>query len=386
MIPYGRQDISEADIQAVVDVLRSDWLTQGPAVPRFEQAVQDWTGAGFATAVSSATAGLHIACAAVGLGPGDILWTSPNTFVATANAARYCGAEVEFIDIDPKTYNLSVECLEQRLKVAERRRRLPKVVMPVHFAGQSCEMYAIHRLSDKYGFRIIEDASHAIGGRYRGCPIGSGKFSDAVILSFHPVKIITTGEGGMVLTNDSKVHDRLQRLRTHGITRNPDHMTEKSHGPWYYQQIELGWNYRMTDIQAALGASQMQRLCEFVEQRRQISQRYDQALAHLPIVRPWQHPDTESSWHLYVIQLDLDRIKATRQLVFDTLRQRGIGVNIHYIPVNTQPYYTNRGSPPRETPAALNYYDRAISLPLYTGLTEPMQQTVIRSIEECLAS
>ena len=382
MIPYGRQDISEADIEAVVGVLRSDWLTQGPVVPRFEQAVADWTGGSFATAVSSATAGLHIACAALGLQAGDTLWTSPNTFVASANAAKYCGAAVEFIDIDPQTYNMSVECLTNRLIEAEKVGRLPKIVMPVHFAGQSCEMLAISQLSRKYGFRVIEDASHAIGGKYRGKNVGCCEFSDAVVFSFHPVKIITTGEGGMVVTRDEQIHNRLQRLRSHGITRNPDQMVGSSPGAWYYEQLELGWNYRMTDIQAALGISQMGRLEEFVEKRRALSASYEAALGGIPVVLPWQHSDTQSSWHLYVVQLQLDRINRSRAEVFQYLRNYGIGVNVHYIPVNMQPFYQMDGSAKCATPEAFNYYQRAISLPMYAGLSGEQMEQVVRILKK----
>jgi len=375
-IPYGRQSISPADIQAVVEVLQSDWLTQGPAIERFEKAIADYCGAKYAVAVSSATAALHISCLAAGLGSGDWLWTSPNTFVASANCGLYCGAKVDFVDIDPHTYNLSITELEQKLIAAENVGKLPKVVVPVHFAGQSCEMDRIWMLAKQYGFTVLEDASHAIGGRYQGLPIGSCQYSDMAVFSFHPVKIITTGEGGMVVTNCADLYERLIRLRTHGITRNPDWMTEPSHGSWYYQQLELGFNYRMTDIQAALGASQMQRLDEFVSRRRLLSDHYNRILANLPVTLPWQHPDTESSWHLYVTRLRLDKIAKTHRQVFEELREAKIGVNLHYIPVHTQPYYKKLGFKWGDFPQAEAYYQEAISIPLYYDLTEEKQKIV----------
>ncbi|MEG4247513.1 UDP-4-amino-4,6-dideoxy-N-acetyl-beta-L-altrosamine transaminase [Microcoleus sp. Pol10D4] len=384
-IPYGRQDISQADIDAVVEVLRSDWITQGPAIERFEKLVADYCGAKYAVAVSSATAALHIACLAAGLGPGDILWTSPNTFVASANCGLYCGADVDFVDIDPHTYNLSVEVLEQKLTQAEQQGKLPKVVVPVHFAGQSCEMERIFALSRKYGFTILEDASHAIGARYQDNPVGSCLFSDMAVFSFHPVKIITTGEGGMVVTNRADLYEKLIRLRTHGITRNPELMQGESHGLWYYQQLELGFNYRMTDIQAALGASQMQRLDEFVSRRRFLSARYNELLQDFPLVLPWQHPDTESSWHLYIIRLKLDKIAKTHRQVFEELRQAGIGVNLHYIPVHTQPYYQKLGFKWGDFPDAEQYYREAMSIPLYYGLTESDQDRVIAVLREAFS-
>ncbi|MDB9512772.1 UDP-4-amino-4,6-dideoxy-N-acetyl-beta-L-altrosamine transaminase [Kamptonema animale CS-326] len=376
-IPYGRQDISQADIDAVVEVLRSDWITQGPAIERFEKSVAEYCGAKYAVAVSSATAGLHIACLAAGLSAGDVLWTSPNTFVASANCGLYCGADVDFVDIDPHTYNLSVEMLEQKLTQAEQQGKLPKVVVPVHFAGQSCEMERILALSRKYGFTILEDASHAIGARYEDNPVGSCLFSDMAVFSFHPVKIITTGEGGMVVTNQEDLYEKLIRLRTHGITRNPELMQGESHGLWYYQQLELGFNYRMTDIQAALGASQMQRVDEFVSCRRLLVEGYNSLLQDFPLILPWQHPDTESSWHLYVIRLKLDKIGKTHRQVFDELRAAKIGVNLHYIPVPTQPYYQNLGFKVADFPEAEKYYQEAISLPIYYSLIKANQERVV---------
>jgi UDP-4-amino-4,6-dideoxy-N-acetyl-beta-L-altrosamine transaminase len=383
-IPYGRQQVSEADIAAVVAVLRSDWLTQGPAIARFEQAVADYCGAGFAVAVSSATAALHLACLALDLGVGDSLWTSPNTFVASANCGRYCGAAVDFVDIDPKTYNLSIPALEAKLIQAEQQGRLPKVIVPVHFAGQCCEMARIATLAQRYGLRVIEDASHAIGGRYQQQAIGSCVNSDLTVFSFHPVKIITSGEGGMILTHQPDLYQRLMRLRTHGITRNPAEMTPPSQGPWDYQQLELGFNYRITDIQAALGWSQLQRLDEFIQLRRDRVERYNQQLQDLPIQLPWQHPETQSSWHLYVIRLKLDKINFSHQQVFEFLRAQGIGVNLHYIPVHTQPYYQQLGFGWGDFPEAEAYYRAAISLPLYPGLTLADQDLVIDKLHQIL--
>ena len=383
-IPYGRQDISDDDIAAVVAVLQSDWITQGPAINRFEQRVADYCHAKYAVAVSSATAALHIACLAAGLGSGDLLWTSPNTFVASANCGRYCGADVDFVDIDSRTYNLSIDELKAKLLKAKAQRRLPKVVIPVHLAGQSCEMAALAQLAEEYSFTVIEDASHAIGARYQNKSVGSCAFSDMTVFSFHPVKIITTGEGGMVLTNRENLYEKLIRLRTHGITRKPEFMRSETHGPWYYQQLELGLNYRMTDIQAALGISQMQRLDEFVKRRQYLAHRYHQRLADLPVVLPWQHHDTMSSWHLYVVRLKLDQITKTHRQVFEALRQMGIGVNLHYIPVHTQPYYQQLGFEWHDFPNAEQYYREAVSLPLHYGLNETDQDRVIQALQEVL--
>ncbi|MGR3176666.1 MAG: UDP-4-amino-4,6-dideoxy-N-acetyl-beta-L-altrosamine transaminase [Candidatus Anammoxibacter sp.] len=381
-IPYGRQSITDDDIQAVVEVLKSDWLTQGPSVERFERAVADYCGAKYAVAVNSATSALHIACLVAELGPDDILWTSPNTFVASANCGLYCGAQVDFVDIDPKTYNMRVSELEKKLKEGGKEGKLPKVVIPVHFAGQSCEMSKIAALAKKYGFTVIEDASHAIGGRYLEKPVGDCEYSDMTVFSFHPVKIVTTGEGGMVLTNKKGLYERLIRLRSHGITRDPEFMEGESHGPWYYQQIELGFNYRMTDIQAALGTSQMKRLDEFVTRRNELAKRYYEKLKDLPVTLPWQHPDTYSAFHLYVVRLKLDEINKTHREIFELLRNSGIGVNLHYIPVHTQPYYQRLGFKEGEFPEAEKYYREAISLPMFPMLTNEEQDRVISTLIE----
>ena len=384
MIPYGRQDINEEDIQAVVEVLRSDWLTQGPAVERFEQEIARYCDAKYAVAVSSATAALHIACLAAGLKPGDNFWTSPNTFVASANCGLYCGASPGFVDIDPRTYNLSVDALEKRLARAEKKGGLPKIVIPVHFAGQSCEMEHIAALGKRYGFTVIEDASHAIGGHYRDTAVGSCAFSDMAVFSFHPVKIITTGEGGMVLTNRQDLYEKLVRLRSHGITRDPRFMDGDSDDPWCYQQIELGFNYRITDIQAGLGASQMKRLDEFVSRRHWLACRYNEALCDLPLQLPWQQPDTYSAYHLYVVRVDPEKTGKSRRQVFDQLRAAGIQVNVHYIPVHTQPYYRQMGFRTGDFPEAENYYQQAISLPMYSGLTDQDQDFVIATLRKIL--
>lgn len=386
MIPYGRQNISEADIQAVVDVLKSDFITQGPAIERFEQAVAGYCGTKYAVTVSSATAALHIACLAAGLQTGDTLWTSPVTFVASANCGRYCGADVDFVDIDPKTYNLSVSELERRLKTAKTSGRLPRVVVPVHLAGQSCEMAAIKTLSEKYGFTVIEDASHAIGGGYQGAKVGSCAYSDMAVFSFHPVKIITTGEVGMILTNREDLYQKLIRLRTHGITRDSALMTHEPDGPWYYQQIALGFNYRMTDLQAALGYSQLQQLDEFVIRRHKLANHYNEKLAGLPLTLPWQHPDAYSAFHLYIVRLQLDKIGLSHREVFEQLREAGIGVNLHYIPVHLQPYYQALGFRPGGFPQAEQYYREAISLPMYYDLTEANQDRVVHALTGILTA
>jgi UDP-4-amino-4,6-dideoxy-N-acetyl-beta-L-altrosamine transaminase len=384
MIPYGRQDITQADIDAVVGVLQSDFLTQGPMVPRFEQQVAAHVGASHALAVNSATSALHIACFALGLGPGDRLWTSPVTFVASANCGLYCGAQVDFVDIDPRTYNLCPQALERKLIEAEREGTLPKVVVPVHLCGQPCDMQAIHKLAKRYGFKVIEDASHAIGGKYQGEFIGSGKYSDITVFSFHPVKIITTAEGGMALTNDAELANKMALLRSHGITRDPQQMTHESDGPWYYQQIDLGFNYRMTELQAALGVSQMERLDQYIARRHQLAARYNDLLAALPVTVPWQHPDSYSGLHLYVIRLQLDKISKSHRQVFESLREQGIGVNLHYIPVHTQPYYAQMGFKPEDFPVAQDYYRGAISIPMFQTMSDEQQDQVVAAINQAV--
>lgn len=382
MIPYGRQDISQDDIDAVVAVLRSEFITQGPAVELFERTVAAYCGVPHAVAVNSATSALHVACIALGLRPGDRLWTSPNTFLASANAGAYCGAEVDFVDIDPRTYNMSVEALRAKLERAAREGRLPRVVVPVHFAGQSCEMAPIGELARRYGFRVIEDASHAIGAAYRGAPVGRCDFADIAVFSFHPVKIVTSGEGGVATTRDPELAGRMRLVRSHGMTRDPAQMTRAPEGPWDYEQIALGYNYRITDIQAALGASQMKRISDFVARRREIAERYDREFEGLPLVRPWQHPDTASSWHLYVVLVDPDR----RRRAFEGLRAAGIGVNVHYIPVHTQPFYRERfGFAAGDFANAEAYYARAISLPMYAALTDAQQSQVVDAVRRVLA-
>ena len=378
MIPYGRQDISQQDIDAVDAVLRSDFLTQGPAVPRFEAALKAATGAEYAIAVNSATSALHIACMALDLGPGDWLWTVPNTFVASANCAIYCGAEVDFVDIDPATYGMCPVALAEKLAQAEAQGRLPKILIPVHFAGQSTDMAAISALARRYGVRLIEDASHAIGASYKGRPVGDCAFSDICIFSFHPVKIVTTAEGGAATTNDPVLAQRMELHRSHGVTRDPALMQGESPGGWYYEQVALGYNYRMTELQAALGASQMTRLEEFVTRRNALAQRYDAILAGLPLIVPAQHPETRSAYHLYPVQVE-DRAR-----VFAHLRAQGIGVNVHYIPVHTQPFYRARGFDWGDFPQAEAYYRRAISIPLYAQLTEADQDRVVTVLREAM--
>ena len=385
MIPYGRQDINQQDINAVVEVLQSDFLTQGPMVPAFEKSIMDACNAKYAVAVNSATSALHIACIALGLGKGDWLWTTPNTFVASANCGLYCGAQVDFVDIDSRTYNMCAEELEKKLIIAAKEDKLPKVVIPVHFSGQPCDMAAINTLSQKYGFKIIEDASHAIGGKYKGEPIGNCRYSDITVFSFHPVKIVTTAEGGMAVTNDPKLAEQLNLLRSHGITRDESLMTKPADGPWYYQQIELGYNYRMTDMQAALGVSQMQRLNEYVTKRHELAERYNEMLKDLPITLPWQSEDSYSGLHLYVIRLQLDKISKTHLEVFNGMREAGILVNLHYIPVHLQPYYQEIGFKEGQFPEAEKYYKEAISLPMFPTMTEEQQNQVVSTLKELLA-
>ena len=382
MIPYGRQEITQSDIDAVTVVLHSDYLTQGPVVPKFENEVASFVGAQHVVATNSATSALHIACLALGLGENDWLWTSPITFVASANCALYCGAQVDFVDIDLRTYNMSAERLAEKLERAEQEGKLPKIVVPVHLCGQSCDMDAIYKLSLRYGFKIIEDASHAIGGKYKARYIGGCHYSDITIFSFHPVKIITTGEGGMALTNNNELANKMELLRSHGITRDQAQMTQESDGPWYYQQIDLGFNYRMTDIQAALGASQINRLDSYIASRHALAERYNEKLSDLPVVLPWQNPECHSAYHLYIIRLHTNKQQMSHKHIFEGLRKRDIGVNLHYIPVHTQPYYKKMGFNAGDFPEAMAYYNEAITLPLFPTLTTDQQDQVISAVRE----
>lgn len=383
-IPYARQSISEADVAAVVEALHSDWLTQGPRIQRFEQAVAGYCGARHAIAVSSGTAALHLACLALDLGPGDVLWTSANTFAASANCARYCGADVDFVDIDPRTYNLSIPALAAKLERAERAGRLPKVLVPVHFGGQSCDMHAIGALASRYGFRVVEDASHAVGAEHRSAKVGACPHADMAVFSFHPVKVMTSGEGGMLLTSDEALARRLRLLRTHGITRDAHEMQGESEGPWYYEQVALGYNYRMTDLQAALGASQLARLDQFLARRRELVRRYDESLKGLPLTTPVEDAQGRSAWHLYAIQLELEALGRSRRTVFERMRAAGVLVNVHYIPVHLQPYYRDLGFRRGDFPASERFYERALSLPLFFDLTDADQDRVCAVLRESL--
>jgi len=381
MIPYGRQDITQADINSVIKVLQSDFLTQGPQVPKFEKVVSQYCNVKYALATNSATSALHLACLSLGLNNNDWLWTTSITFVASANCGLYCGAKVDFVDINPATYNICPEVLEKKLVKAKKLGKLPKIVIPVHLCGQSCDMKSIYKLSKEYGFKIIEDASHAIGGKYLNEPIGNCKYSDITVFSFHPVKIITTGEGGMALTNNNKLFKHMSLLRSHGITRDPSQMTKQADGDWYYQQIELGYNYRMTDIQAALGVSQLKRLDDYVSRRHELSTRYNELLKDFPLVIPYQHNDGYSAFHLYIIRL---KNKNKHKQVFEYLRKNGIGVNLHYIPVYHQPYYEAMGFKKGYCLEAENYYNEAISLPMYATLSEVEQDKVVAVLHKAL--
>ena len=384
MIPYGKQDINPADINSVIDVLQSDFLTQGPQTPLFEKTLVDYCGVNYGVAVNSATSALHIACLALGLGEGDWLWTSPNSFVASANCGLYCDAKIDFVDIDSKTYNLSTIELEKKLIQAKQENKLPKVVIPVHFAGQSCNMKKIHFLSQEYGFKIIEDASHAIGGKYLEKPIGGCQYSDITVFSFHPVKIITTAEGGLATTNSKELAEKMRLFRSHGITRDKTLMTRDPDGDWYYQQVGLGFNYRMTELQAALGISQMQRLDEFVAKRHILQERYDLLLSDLPIIEPYQDKDNYSALHLYPIQIDLNKVSKNREQIFNVLRENGIGVNVHYIPIHTQPYYLQFGFREGDFPNSESYYNRTISIPLFHTMTAEQQDEVLDVLKRVL--
>ena len=385
MIPYGRQTISDEDVQAVVSVLRSDFLTQGPVVPSFERAVADYCGVAHAVAVNSATSALHIACLALGVGPGDRVWTSPNTFVASANCARYCGATVDFVDIDPATYNMSTTALAAKLESAAARGALPKVVIPVHFAGLPCDLQGIHSLATRYGFRVIEDASHAIGARYRDSVIGDCRFSDITVFSFHPVKIITTAEGGMAITRSAELARAMSVLRTHGVTREAAELRRTDQGPWYYEQQRLGFNYRMTELQGALGLSQLPHLIEWVERRHQLAAAYDARLAPLPLILPHRPAESRSALHLYVVQIDAARSSLPRRAAFERLRAAGIGVAVHYIPVHTQPDFQALGFRAGDFPLSEAYYARCLSLPMFATLSDADQERVCRELRTVLA-
>ena len=384
MIPYGRQTIDDADVQAVVEVLRSDFLTQGPAVPRFERAIAEHCGVPNVVAVNSATSALHIACLAVGVGPGDRVWTSPITFVASANCARYCGAEVDFVDIEPATFNMSVRALATKLARAQTEGRLPKAVIPVHFGGLPCDLQGIHALAQRYGFHVIEDASHAIGAAYEDSIIGDCRYSDIAVFSFHPVKIVTTAEGGAATTRSAELAQKMSLLRTHGITRDADAMHDTQQGSWYYEQQCLGFNYRMTDLQAALGVSQLGHLDEWVARRHSIADVYDRALAELALILPVRPAGSRSALHLYVVQLDPARTRLDRRTVFDRLRAAGVGVNVHYIPVHTQPDFAKLGFHAGQFPVSEAYYRRCLSLPMFPALTEVQQGCVIDALREAL--
>jgi len=387
VIPYGKQDISQQDVDAVIDVLKSDFLTQGPQVPAFEQELATYCGAKHAVAVNSATSALHIACMALGVGPGDTVWTSPISFVASANCARYCGAAVDFVDIDLATYNLCPRQLEAKLKHAKQHGlALPKVVIPVHLSGLPCNMARIHQLGQEYGFSIIEDASHAVGGSYQNHKIGACEYSDITVFSFHPVKIITTAEGGLATTNNNELAQKMALFRSHGVTRDVSLMEGESHGDWYYQQVDLGYNYRMTELQAALGCSQLTRLDEFVARRHELAKRYMALLSHLPLVLPEFPSNSYSGLHLFIVRVDVTRTRVNRKQLFDVLRDNGIGVNVHYIPIHTQPYYRKLGFSLGDFPNAEAYYDTAISLPMFHLLTDEQQDQVVSVLTQALGA
>lgn len=381
-IPYSCQQVTQADIDAVNEVLRSEFLTQGPAVPAFENAFGQRHGVKHSIAVANATAGLHIACLALGVGPGSLVWTTPNSFLASANCARYCGADIDFVDMDPLTRNMSIEALAAKLAIAERQSRLPQVLIPVDFAGMPCDLREIRGLAERYGFSILEDASHAAGSSYLGRPTGSA-WADVTVFSFHAVKIVTTAEGGMVTTQDGGMARRLRLLRSHGMTRETAELEREPEGEWYYEQHLLGFNYRLTDVQAALGLSQLQRMDALHRQRIELADRYDQLLERLPLVLPPRRDDRVSAWHLYAVEID-ERAPRSRADVFRAMRKAQIGVNVHYIPIHLQPYYARLGFKPGDFPAAEHYYRGALSLPLFPALTEAQQQKVVDTLSSAL--
>ena len=379
MIPYGRQLISDEDIAAVTEVLKSEFLTQGPRVPAFESAVAEYVGAAYGVAVNSATSALHIACIALEVGPGDVVWTTPNSFLASANCARYCGADVDFVDIDARDLNMSVDALAAKLEAAQKGGRLPKVVIPVDFGGRSARLEPMRALADRYGFAIVEDASHAVGSTYRAHKVGGHPWADITVFSFHPVKIIPTAEGGLAMTHHAHLARRMPLARSHGMTREAGEMDHASDGPWYYQQVLLGYNYRMTELQAALGLNQLRSIEDFIARRHAVRARYDAALAGLPLVLPPADEDGRSALHLYPVQLPVGQ-EQRRAKVFDGLRRRGIGVNVHYIPIHTQPYYRALGFNRGDFPASESYYARALSLPMHAGLTDEEVGRVIEAV------
>jgi UDP-4-amino-4,6-dideoxy-N-acetyl-beta-L-altrosamine transaminase len=385
VIPYGKQDINNTDIEAVVEVLKSDFLTQGPQVPLFEKSISNYCSSKYSIAVNSATSALHISCLALGLSKGDWLWTSPNSFVASANCGLYCGAKVDFVDIDPTTYNISILELENKLIKAKLERKLPKVLVAVHFAGQSCDMKKIHLLSREFGFSVIEDASHAIGSKYIGKYVGGCQYSDITVFSFHPVKIITTAEGGVATTNSGELDRKMRLFLSHGITRDTKLMDEKNIGPWYYEQVNLGFNYRMTELQAALGISQLKKVNKFVLKRHSLKSRYDLMISNLPLIKPFQSDDCYSALHLYPVRINNSEKNAkSRAQIFNELRENQIGVNVHYIPIHTQPYYRRLGFRVGDFPNSENYYDSALSLPLFSSMTFNQQDEVISALQEVL--
>jgi UDP-4-amino-4,6-dideoxy-N-acetyl-beta-L-altrosamine transaminase len=384
MIPYGKQSISKSDIEAVKKVLKSDFITQGPKVPEFEKKVKNFVGSKYAFAMNSATSSLHIACLAIGLKKGDFLWTSSNSFVASANCGIYCGAKIDFVDIDPNSYNMDMKLLKEKLEIAKKNKKLPKVVIPVHMAGQSCDMKTICALSKQYGFKIIEDASHGIGSKYNDKYVGGCQYSDITVFSFHPVKIITTGEGGVATTNSRALAKKIDILRTHGITKNKKDMINPSHGPWYFEQLELGFNYRMTDIHASLGINQMKSLKKFVTKRNSLARNYNNLLKALPLSTPEQSENTLSSFHLYIVRVDLKKLKNKKNKIFNLLRKKGIGVNVHYIPIHYHPFYQNLKFKKGYLPETEKYYEEALSLPIYPDLSFKDQKYIVNSLEEVL--